>query len=356
MPRRFRLVDTGLRTGRENIALDQAMVDARLAGEIPDTLRFIGFKPSALVGRHQAVQQELKPEYCRAHGIEIGRRITGGGAIYMDEGILGWALVCDRRTLGGALPDITRAICEAAARGLSKLGVDARFRPRNDIEVDGRKISGTGGFFDGDALIYQGTVLGALAPQTMLSVLNVPQAKLEKRALDNAAQRVVTLAELLDGAPDWGRVKDALARGFAEGLGIEFEPGVLSEAEEARARRLHEDEIGTDRFVYEIDDPAGDRDVRAGAHTGAGGTVTAYVRLEGANNSRFREILFCGDFFVAPPRVVLDLEACLRGVSVTDAEQRVQTFFGELDGGCLLSIGANDFIAALRAATAEALA
>ena len=45
---------------------------------------------------------------------------------------------------------MTRRICEAAALGLNKLGVPARYRPRNDLEVDGRKISGTGGFFDGD--------------------------------------------------------------------------------------------------------------------------------------------------------------------------------------------------------------
>ena len=81
----------------------------------------------------------------------VGRRITGGGGLYLDEGQIGWELVFDRARLGVAdLATSTRRICEAAALGLNKLGVPARYRPRNDIEVDGRKISGTGGFFDGE--------------------------------------------------------------------------------------------------------------------------------------------------------------------------------------------------------------
>jgi lipoate-protein ligase A len=347
--RTFRLIDTGLRSGRANIAFDQAMVDARAAGEIPDTIRFIGFEPVALVGRHQAVSAEVKQDYCRAHGIEIGRRITGGGAIYMDPGVLGWAVVSDRRAIGGALPDITRRICEAAAAGLSKLGIDARFRPRNDIEVGGRKISGTGGFFDGDVLFYQGTVLGELDPQTMLSALNVPQAKLAKRDLDDASKRVVTLAELLGHAPDWAAVKAALAEGFAEGLGAALAPGKVAPAEEIRARALYDEEIGTDDFVYEIDDPAGSPGVRVGSATGAGGTVTAFLRLEGPGQDRIREALITGDFFVTPPRVVLDLEAALRGTPAADARATILAFFERAEVG-LLTIAPEDFAAAVEAA------
>ncbi|HET9469723.1 MAG TPA: lipoate--protein ligase family protein, partial [Usitatibacter sp.] len=149
--REFRVIDTGIRDGRRHIAFDQALLDARAAGEIPDTIRFLRFPPTALVGRHQALSREVRVAHCEANGIRLVRRITGGGAIYLDEGQLGWSLVFGRSTLGiASLSDLAREICEAAAAGLSRLGVDARYRPRNDIEVDGRKIAGTGGFFDGD--------------------------------------------------------------------------------------------------------------------------------------------------------------------------------------------------------------
>lgn len=347
---KFRIIDTGLRDGRENIAFDQAMIDAHQAGEIPDTIRFIHFRPVALVGRHQATRQEVRTDFCRENGIEVGRRITGGGAIYLDESQLGWAIVCKRSSLGGgALADVTRRICEAAAAGLSSLGVEARYRPRNDIEVGGRKISGTGGFFDGDTLIYQGTVIGDFNPDMMFGALNVPREKLEKHALEAARLRVTSLREELGAPPDWDRVKTALASAFSEHLGLDAELGATTHEEEAGARAAYAEEIGTDDFVYEIDDPARDPNIRTGAATGAGGTVRAHVRMEGPGDSRIREALITGDFFVTPPRLIFDLEAALRGAVAEDVDARVDAFFKSADVG-LLSIAPGDFAAAVTAA------
>jgi lipoate-protein ligase A len=348
--KRFRVIDTGVRDGRRQIAFDQALIDLHKAGEIADTIRFLRFPPTALVGRHQALSREVKLDYCRARGIGVVRRITGGGAIYFDEGQLGWELVFRRATLGiASLADLARAICEAAAAGLARLGVDARYRPRNDIEVEGRKISGTGGFFDEDTLFYQGTVLVDLNPADMAAALNVAQAKLAKRALDSAAQRVVTLKALLGRAPDIGTIQEALLAGFAERLGIAPERGVITAEEEALAARHFEQEIGTEAFVREIDDPGADNSVRSGSHAGAGGTVTAYLRLEGARSERIREALVTGDFFITPPRTVFDLEASLRNVPVGEAGAAVERFFTHAKVG-LLSVSPADFRAAVEAA------
>ncbi|HSN21134.1 MAG TPA: lipoate--protein ligase family protein [Usitatibacter sp.] len=350
----FRVIDTGIRDGRRQIAFDQALIEGRKAGAIPDTIRFLRFPPTALVGRHQALSREVRVDYCRANGIGVVRRITGGGAIYFDEGQLGWSLVFHRGTLGiASLGDLAREICEAAAAGLSRLGIDARYRPRNDIEVDGRKISGTGGFFDGDTLFYQGTVLVDLDAQRMLAALRVPEAKLAKRGLDSAAQRVVTLKELLGAAPSIERVQQALLEGFGERLGIEARRGAIGEAEEALADRFHDEEIGTDAFVREIDDPDPRGDMASGTHGGPGGTITVYVRLEGARNERIREVLVTGDFFVTPPRVILDLEAALRGVPVEEAHAAVEAFFAGARVG-LLTVAPGDFAAALDAALGHA--
>lgn len=352
----FRVIDTGLRDGRRNIAFDQALIDAHKSGLIPDTVRFLRFTPSALVGRHQALSREINLAHCRARGIGIARRITGGGAIYFDEGQLGWELVFHRATLGiHSLADLTREICEAAAAGLSKLGVNAKYRPRNDIEVDGRKVSGTGGFFDGDTLFYQGTVLIDMNPADMVAALNVPQAKLAKRALDSAAQRVVTLRELLGAAPSQEAVQEALLAGFAERLGIAPGRGAITAEEESLAARLHDEETGTDAFVMEMDDPGAKPDVLTGSHTSAGGAITTYVRLEGARNERIREALFTGDFFVTPPRTIFDLEAALRGVEVARAGEAIETFFALAKTG-LLTVKPADFRAAFAAAVqAEAI-
>jgi lipoate-protein ligase A len=347
----FRIIDTGVREGRANIAFDAALIEERQAGRVADTIRFLRFPPTALIGRHQDLSREIDLDYCREHGIGTVRRITGGGAIYLDEGQLGWELVFHRKSLGiAALPDLAREICTAAALGFRKLGVDAKFRPRNDIEVDGRKISGTGGFFDGDILIYQGTVLVDMDPQRMVSALKIPQKKLAKRDLDSGAQRVVTLKELLgDALPDLETIKHALIDGFTGHFGITAQPGEITAAEEALASQYFDEEIGSDEFVAEIDDPATQDDVLAGSHTGAGGTVDAYVKLEGPTRNRLQRVLLSGDFFVTPPRVVFDLEAKLAGIGLDEIDAAIDEFFETTPVG-MLSVTPDDFRSSIASA------
>jgi lipoate-protein ligase A len=356
MGHRFRVIDTGLRDGRANIAFDQAMIEAHKAGLIADTIRFLRFTPTALVGRHQAFRREVRLEHCRARGIGTARRITGGGAIYFDEGQLGWELVFARATLGiGNLGELARVICEAVAAGLSRLGIASRFRPRNDIEVDGRKLCGTGGFFDGNTLFYQGTLLIDCDPAEMVAALNVPAPKLTKRGLDSVAQRVVTLKELLGPRlPPVATIAEAVLRGLADGLDLDLERAVPTAEEESLAKRRHAEEIGTDAFVFEIDDPGRDHDMLAATHAAPGGHITAYIRIEGGNAAaRVREVLITGDFFAAPPRLVLDLEAALRGQPVADIGRVVDGFFAAARAE-VLSVTPGDFRAVLEQAAAGA--
>jgi lipoate-protein ligase A len=294
-------------------------------------------------------------EDCLADGIGLVRRITGGGAIYLDEGQVGWELVLSRARLPLAdLGTYTRAICEAVAHGLSvAFGIDARFRPRNDIEVDGRKLCGTGGFFDGDTLIYQGTVLVDVDPARVMTYLNVPEAKLKKHDLDKAEARVTTLRALIGSAPTVDAVHAALIRGFSEKLGITGVPGAITADEDRLAREYYDQEIGTDEFVFSIDDPR-QPDVREAARTSPGGTVTAFVRIEGPKAARrIREALLTGDFFVTPPRIVLDLEAALRGIPIGSIDETVDRFFAS-NKPDLLTLPPSEIKAVLQAAaTAE---
>jgi lipoate-protein ligase A len=348
MSQAFRVIDSGVIEGRLNIAIGQAIVEAHQAGTVPDTLRFLRFPPTALVGRHQALAQEINLDYCRENDIGVVRRITGGGAIFLDPGQLGWELAFRRSTLGStSLADLAREICEVVADGISRLGVEASYRPRNDIEVGGRKISGTGGFFDGDTLFYQGTVLVDMNPQVMVSALRVPKAKLEKRNLDSAEQRVVTLRELLgDDTPGLPQIQEALVAAFSERFGLQMTPAELSAAEHEKAQQLWREEIGQDEFVSEIEEPPAARGDLAGHHQSPGGTIRSYIRLEGPAQNRIRAALITGDFFITPPRVIYDLEASLRGVYIDQLDAVVRDFF-EAAQVEVLSVSAEDFIASI---------
>ncbi|NNC36438.1 MAG: lipoate--protein ligase family protein [Hyphomonadaceae bacterium] len=346
MPHNVRLMDTGLRSGRENIAHDQAMVDAHAAGKIPDTLKFIQFTPSALIGRHQDLSQELKLDECENRGVQTVRRVSGGGAIYLDQGQIGWGLVCNRKILGSSsLTEITEKICNAVAAGLSTLGIDAQFRPRNDIEVNGQKISGTGGFFDGNTLIFQGTVLVDLDPETMMAVLNVPAHKMEKRDLASAAQRVTSLKSLLGRTPSKGEIQSAMLNGFRDVLDFEFDDGISSDYEEGLAKQYHDEEIGTEEFVADINDPARKADVFVGRNEA--GNLKAHVRLEGPKTDRIREVVFTGDIFITPPRILMDFESDLRGTKVEDIDEKTKAFFNKADIG-MISLKPVEFTAAIR--------
>jgi lipoate-protein ligase A len=344
----LRVIDSGVIEGRRNIAIGQAIIELHQEGAVPDTLRFLRFPPTALVGRHQALGQEINLDYCREHDIGVVRRITGGGAIFLDPGQLGWELAIKRSTLGiHSLADVAREICEVAADGISSLGVKASYRPRNDIEVGGRKISGTGGFFDGDTLFFQGTVLVDMDPQLMVSALRVPKAKLAKRELDSAAQRVVTLRELLGAeTPALDQIQAALAVAFTRRFGLEAVPGELSEPELALAEELFREEIGTEDFVNEIEEPPAARGDLMGRHTSPGGTITSYLRLEGPTQNRVRAALITGDFFVTPPRLIYDLESSLRGVYLDELGQAIGNFFDAAPVD-MLSVSPQDFIIAI---------
>ncbi|MFN3868768.1 MAG: biotin/lipoate A/B protein ligase family protein [Hyphomicrobiaceae bacterium] len=348
-----RVIETRTRGGRANIAFDDAMIALHARGAIPDTIRFLDFTPTALVGRHQSVSREIDIDHCHRHGIEIARRITGGGAIYFDEGQLGWELVVSRRRLAlPSLADYTLRICSGVAAGLSKaFGIDSRFRPRNDIEVGGRKLCGTGGFFDGETLFYQGTLLIDVDPARVMAALKVPRTKLEKRQLDRPEQRIVTLKALLGDVPPRDEIRAAIVAGLAAELGLSPKTAAVSESEEAQAARRYQAEIGTDAFVYDIDDTGGDG-VLTASRTCPGGTLDVFIRLEGPSGApRIREALLTGDFFITPPRLVLDLEASLRGVAVSEAGSAVERFF-DAHRPQMLSLTPDDFGAVVEAALA----
>jgi lipoate-protein ligase A len=348
-PRIWRVIDTGLRSAAQNIALNRALLEAHQEGDSPHTLRFLRFTPSALIGFHQQPEQELRVDYCRAEGIEIQRRITGGGAIFFDETQFGWELYLDKRALGTAdMHAIAARICEAAAAGIRRLGVDARFRPRNDIEVDGRKISGTGGAFDGDSILYQGTLLVDFDVERMLRVLRIPAEKLSDKAVRSARERVANLKELLGAVPDMGLVQRHLADAFAAAFDVGFEPrSELTPREQARFHAALA-EIDTPEWVFPPTRSQEDAGLRTGLHRCAGGLLRAAVRID-ATRGMVKQAWITGDFFVDPRRAVPDLEAALKDTPVDSIEATVLGFFGGRTVEMLM-LEPEDFIAVLRAA------
>ena len=331
----FRLLDTGHVSAATNMALDKIILEEVAERNSPPTLRFLQFKPAAaLVGYHQDVNLELRLDYCKSHGIDINRRLTGGGSIYFQESALGWEIFGNHgeEPFRGTYESILYKICTVAALGLSRLGLPARFRPRNDIEVNGRKVSGTGGVMISNAFMFQGTVLVTNEVDQFLKALRVPVEKLKKREIESLMERMCFLSDLLSPAPTAEKVKHELTAEFQHKLGINLRPGELTPRERNRLKNelpyynSHDWIMAKSRPVDEGEP------IRSITQTRAG-TLRSHLWV-GPGGKRVRKALIAGDFFTVPQRLTPDLEASLVGQQLRKESlaSAVESFLDSYDG------------------------
>src|SRR5262245_4922802 len=106
----IRIIDTGLMPARWNVAMTAALAELHEEAEIPATLRFHRYPRCVLLGRTQDVGRAADLVYCRSEGIDIARRVTGGGAVFMCPQVLAWDVVVDRVAWSANLEAITRHI------------------------------------------------------------------------------------------------------------------------------------------------------------------------------------------------------------------------------------------------------
>ncbi|MBZ0097298.1 MAG: hypothetical protein K8H75_18245, partial [Sulfuricella sp.] len=160
--------DSRLNSANWNAGFDQDWLALHAQGERPDLLRFYRSLPAASIGRHQALAHEIRLDYCRARGIEVVRRASGGGALYLDQNQPGLSLIISRPAEWGGLQDILARFCAALADGLARLGIQACVKAPNDLEIDGRKLASAFVATAGDSLLLQATLLIDADIKTML--------------------------------------------------------------------------------------------------------------------------------------------------------------------------------------------
>jgi len=327
----FRVIDTGSLNAAENMALDEAMLEARAEGLIPDTIRFLSFRPhAALVGQFQTVEKEIRGDYCREKGIDINRRITGGGALYWNCSDIGWEIFSAREGQFGVsrVEDYYRIFCSAVAMGLNNFGVNASFRPRNDIEVGGRKISGSGGTSSGDAFLFQGTLLVDLDIESMLRCLKVPVEKLSYSEIDSLKDRITWLSREAGYLPSREEIISGLLKGFIDTLGIGIYRGELSEKEKDLASSKLK-YFSSRKHVHKIKDRKSQYYLKSITKSHKN-VIKCSANID-IKRRMLKNLYFTGDFFVYPKRAIFDLESRLKNISIKDgcAERTITDFFKE---------------------------
>jgi lipoate-protein ligase A len=312
------------------------------------TLRLYTYRPHcALVGRYQALDAEVDTAACERLGLEVGRRPTGGGAIIMGPGQLGVA-VTTRAPTGIGPRDLLRQYATGIIAGLAGIGVRARFRGKNDLEVDGRKIAGLGLYVDDHGgLLFHASVLADLDIELMLAVLRIPGAKLADKGIARVRERITTVSAETGHRWPGAELRSTIAEGFRETLGVQLAGSAFDPRERERMRELIGQRYGAASWLRGRALDAGTRGT-AGLKTPAG-FLRVYVGVQGDVLS---SVLLAGDFSVMPAGL-LALEAALRWCRA-EPERIAEIARREL-GGEELGVDPDQIAAAVWSAAERAL-
>lgn len=199
---------------------------AELARPIGSAARLFRPQAAVAVGRDQAIAREVRLDWCRAHGIAVLRRPTGGGALWLDPGQWAVCLVTPSGALGADPAARLAAGGAVLVAALARLGVDAWFVAPNDVAVTGgAKIGSVFLTERGDRTLLFATLLVRFDVAAALSALLVPTEKLTVTGLEHARERIATLADRLDEVPGDAEIVAALTAAIEDRLGVETGPG-----------------------------------------------------------------------------------------------------------------------------------
>jgi lipoate-protein ligase A len=294
---RWRLVADDGSGAAEGLAFDEAVMAgyARGAHPRPPTLRLYTYDTSALCGRYQHLEAEIDVDACRRTGTPFNRRPTGGGAIVMGPGQLGVAVVGEAPVAEHPKAVLER-LSQGIVAGLAKLGIEAVFAGKNDLKTAGRKIAGLGLYLDGaGGMLFHSSVLADLDIAFMLEVLDIPAAKLGDLAVAAVEERVTTVSRETGERWTGASLREVVALGFAEALGVELVEAAPDDAERARADELVASKYSRPEWLFQRS-PRADATASSVLKT-PGGLVRLYLALQG---DTIKSALFTGDFNEIP--------------------------------------------------------
>lgn len=316
----MRYLDLGTVDAEASQAVYHAVAEAAQRGDSPTLITVSPDRPYVCLGYHQVGTRELDREYCEQNGLPVGRRMMGGGAVYLDHDQIFWHLILPRT--GYSVEGLYDTYLAAQVAAYRRMGIAAEHRPVNDIVVGPRKIGGTGAGTIGHATVVVGSIMMDFDRKAMARVLKVPSEKFRDKMVASLEEYMTTVAtELGAGAPSRQEATHLLVEEFARVLQEPISPGVLSETEHAylqhyRTRLFDPDFVfqheGWQQPGVKIRD--GVR-LMEGIAKAPGGLVRVIMRVR---DGVFDDVLVAGDFFADPPESVSALGQSLLGLPVEE--------------------------------------
>ncbi len=346
-----RFLDMGMVSYLHSQTIYHAIAHAMVEGS-PDTISLMSPRdPYVCVGYHQEVEKEVDVEYCWANGLPIIRREVGGGAVYLDRGQLFFQCIFHRAHAPVRIEDIYSYFLRAPVETYRAIGIEAHHRPINDIQVEGRKICGTGAAQIGQAVVLVGNLIFDFNYQLMARVLKVPSEKFRDKLYSTLQEYLTTIKRELGQEPPRTEVKGILIEKFAQVLGREIEPGELSPAEEEARAELDARFLSPQWTFQKGGMPKEGVKIAEGirvlenSHKAPGGLIRATLLLK---EQVIDEVTLSGDFFFYPAKKLAGLEEALRGERLEEGilEEKVKRFL-EVHSVQVPGVAAEDFVQAL---------
>jgi lipoate-protein ligase A len=232
-----------------NMALDEVLTLRVGRGERPPTIRIWGWASKCIViGRFQSVKNEVDEEAARANGVEIVRRISGGGAMFIEpEGAITYSIYApDDMVKGLSFPESYAFFDAWVVDALRSLGVDAWYAPLNDIASSGGKIGGAAQARRGGAVLHHTTMAYQMNVPLMMSVLRIGKEKLSDKGIASADKRVGPLRQQTDLPRE--AIIDHITASFRGKYGLTVDS--ITDDEMAEAERLVETRFSTPKWIY----------------------------------------------------------------------------------------------------------
>ncbi len=270
---------------RINLAIEEYLIKNIAPKE--EILLFYINQPSIIVGRNQNTIQEINVDYVKEHDIIVVRRLSGGGAVYHDFGNLCFSFIVPNSP--GNFHNF-RKFTQPVIKVLMKMGVPAELSGRNDILVDGKKISGNAQYVSGARMVSHGTLLWNTDLSVIGDALRVKQAKIESKGIKSVRSRVANITEYLpEDHPDIMTFRQMIIDGVHSEQPLE--EYVLSETDWENIHQLSKERYQTWDWNFGKS-PAFDiqREIRYG-----GGTIEAW--LDVSRGGIIKQVKFYGDFF-----------------------------------------------------------
>lgn len=197
-------------------------------------------KPSIIVGKHQNTIEEINKEFVDSNNIVIARRLSGGGAVYHDEGNLNFSFIhkADKSDVNNFVK-----FTEPVIKALNELGVNAELSGRNDILIDGKKISGNAQYYKNGRLLHHGTLLFNADMSNLVKALNVKELKIKSKGIKSVRSRVGNIKDYMNTEMTIYEFKDFLLENFHKSS--EISEYVLTDNDLAYVNKNAEEKFGT---------------------------------------------------------------------------------------------------------------